>query len=514
MALAEASRVRPHALAGPVAGGLTKEGEAGYNRRDGEVGSPLPTADRMRAIASNLGRALRVRRARSEAVVRGLEASKMQFAYFWGCYIPGRLPFMEKSTRAVFDRLGVNAVDLPGLTCCPEKTMVRNSSHRTWLLTAARNLSVAEEAGLDFVTPCTGCFGTLKGAAVELRSDPRLLEQVNRELARVGRSYRGTSDVLHVLDVIHQEVASGTLRDRIAYPLTGMRIAVHYGCHLLRPSRELMFDDPFWPTKFDQLVETLGAESVPYPSKMDCCGNLLLRVGEEEAAQAMCRGKLTDAVDHEADALTLVCPSCMMQFDNMQFALQRAGENLHLPVLYYPELMGLAMGLDPEELGLDRHRVNAAPFLEKWAARRERIDAVRQWWDHKLVRACAECGACADDCPVARVDSDFDPNAMVRALAAGEIDKVVESPELWKCVECYTCAELCPNKYDQMTILRVAKNLAMARGKAPAAVRDGMKAFRETGRLTEASVTQRRRLGLPPVEPAPAEELRELLGDA
>ncbi len=99
---------------------------------------------------------------------------------------------MEKSTRAVFDRLGVDAVDLDGLTCCPEKTMVRNSSHRTWLLTAARNLSVAEEAGRDFVTPCTGCFGTLKGAAVELRSDPRLLERGEPGTgAQSGRSYRG-----------------------------------------------------------------------------------------------------------------------------------------------------------------------------------------------------------------------------------------------------------------------------------------------------------------------------------
>jgi len=458
-----------------------------------------------------LRRRQRSRAGRQAAPTVAREITVASYGYFWGCYVPGRLPFMEKSTRAVLERLGAQAVDVPGLTCCPEKTMMRNMSHRAWLLTAARNLSVAEEAGLDFVTPCTGCFGTLKGASVELKSDPALREEVNRELGRIGRSYRGTADVLHVLDVIHQEVASGALRERLLYPLTGMRIAVHYGCHLLRPSRELMFDDPFWPTKFDQLVETLGAESVAYSSKMDCCGNLLLRAGEEGSAQAMCRGKLQDATAQEADALTLVCPSCMMQFDNMQYLLQRAGEDLHLPVLYYPELMGLAMGMEPDELGLDRHRVDVGPFLEKWEARRERIDLVRKHWDYQLVRACAECGACVDDCPVARVDPSFDPNALVRALAAGDAEQVLESPELWKCVECYTCAELCPNKYDQMTILRVAKNLALARGKAPRAVLEGVKTFRETGRLTEASVAQRRRLGLPPVGPAPAEELRELL---
>jgi CoB--CoM heterodisulfide reductase subunit B len=433
------------------------------------------------------------------------------YGYFWGCYIPGRLPHLEKATRAVFDRLGIDAIDLPDLTCCPEKTMVRNMSHRTWLLTAARNLAVAEEAGRDFVTPCTGCFGTLQGARAELLSDPRLHEEVNRELARVGRCYRGASAALHVLDVLHQDVGAGALRERVVYPMAGLKIAVHYGCHLLRPSDELLFDDPFWPVKLDQLVEALGADSVPYPSKMDCCGNLLLRAGEEEAAQQMCRGKLRDVMEAGADALTVVCPSCTMQYDHMQALLQRAGEPLGVPVFYYPELLGLALGLRPEELGLDRHRVDAGPFLEKWEARRAAVDEARQHWNYPLLRACAECGACVEDCPVARADPAFNPNELVAALAAGEIETVLNSPELWKCVECYTCAELCPNKYDQMTILRVAKHLALGRGRGPAAVREGFRTFRDKGRLTEASVAQRRRLGLPAVTPAPAEELRQLL---
>lgn len=435
------------------------------------------------------------------------------YAYFWGCYVPGRLPFMEKATRTVFGELGVDAVDVEGLTCCPEKTMIRNMSHWTWLLTAARNLSVAEEAGRTFLTPCTGCFSTLKGAAVELRTDPQLHQQVNQELARIGRTYRGTADVVHVLDVLYQDIGPGGLRARLRYPMTGMRIAVHYGCHLLRPSQELLFDDPFWPTKLDQLVEALGAESVAYPSKMDCCGNLLLRAGQEETAQAFCRGKLRDIVAEEADALTLVCPSCMMQYDNMQHILQRNGEDLNLPVLYYMELLGLALGIPPEELALDRHRIDVAPFLERWQARREQVDLVRRHWDYGLLSACAECGACMEDCPVARTDPDFDPNALVRSLSAGDLESVLASPSLWKCVECYTCAELCPNKYDQMAILRVAKRLAIARGLAPAGAAEGMQAFRAKGRLTEASVAQRRRLGLPPVPPAPIEELRELLGD-
>jgi heterodisulfide reductase subunit B len=435
------------------------------------------------------------------------------YAYFWGCYVPGRLPYLEKSTRAVFDRLGFDVVDLDGLTCCPEKTMIRNMSQRSWLLTAARNLAVGDAARRTFVTPCTGCFSTLKEAKIQLDTDPPLRANINQELARVGRSYTGATDVAHLLDVLHRDLGVGGIANRVTHPLTGLRVAVHYGCHLLRPSDKLLFDDPFWPRKLDELVEALGAESVPYPSKMDCCGNLLLRAGEEETARAMCRGKLGDMLDHGADALVLVCPSCMMQYDNVQFVLQRAGEDIHLPVFYYPELLGLSLGIDAGDLGLDRHRVGVEPFLEKWRAAQAEIDLVHTHWDYPLLKACAECGACTEDCPVARADPAFDPNALVRALAAGQVRAVLESPDLWKCVECYTCAELCPNKYDQMAILRTAKHLAIAEGLAPPAALEGMRAFREQGQLTQVSAAQRRRLGLPPASRVASDELRTLLAE-
>jgi heterodisulfide reductase subunit C len=116
-----------------------------------------------------------------------------------------------------------------------------------------------------------------------------------------------------------------------------------------------------------------------------------------------------------------------------------------------------------------------------------------------------------DDCPVARADPTYNPNALVSQLAAGEVEAVLRSPDLWRCLECYTCAELCPNKYDQMTILRQAKHLAIATGLAPESAMEGMRAFRQTGQLTQASLSQRRRLGLPPTPQVGAEELRRLL---
>lgn len=434
------------------------------------------------------------------------------YAYFWGCYLPGRLPHLEKSTRAVLRQLGFDACDLEGLTCCPEKTMIRSMSDQVWLLTAARNLSLAEEAGRAFMTPCTGCFSTLREAQVMLQSNPLLAAEVNQELSRIGRRYEGTAEVLHLVDVLHTDLGPGGIRNRLVHPLNGMRIAVHYGCHLLRPSGVLLFDDPFWPRKLDELVEALGAESVPYPSKMECCGNLLLRAGEEETSQSMCRNKLREVEEAGADAVVVVCPSCMMQYDNVQFALQRRGEALHIPVFYYPELLGLASGLDASELGLDRHRVEVTPFLERWQRRRETFELIREHWDLGLLRACADCGACVDDCPVAHADASYDPNALVRALARGELEHVLHSPALWKCVECYTCAERCPNKYDQMSIFRRAKTLALQAGYAPPATRDGIRAFHRTGQLTQPSAAQRTRLGLPSPPAVGVEELRALLG--
>ena len=289
-----------------------------------------------------------------------------RYGYFWGCYTPNRLPHIEKATRAVFAALGISAQDLDGFTCCPEKSMLKNADHDAWLVTAARNLDIAEEAGVSLVTPCTGCFGTLKGANHELAADPATLAAVNAKLAKVGRHYDGQTDTRHVLAMLWDDFGPQTLRQRVVRPMTGLRIAVHYGCHLLRPSKELAFDDPFAPNKFDQLVEALGAKSVPYDTKMLCCGGLLARADEQAQAENMCRMKLRELSALNVDCLVLACPSCTMQYEIQQANFARAGEIYNVPVLNYTELLGLALGLDPEELGLPAHRVDTNPFFARW----------------------------------------------------------------------------------------------------------------------------------------------------
>ena len=166
----------------------------------------------------------------------------MALGAFWGCFIAGRFPFMEKSTRLVLERLGLEFVDLDGLTCCPEKSVVKNESEMNWLVTAARNLAIAEEAGVDLFSPCNGCVGSLAGAARELALHRDRREEVNRRLARVGRTYRGTVKVFHLLDLLHDEIGLDYLRKHVELPLAGLRVAVHAGCHQARPSVDVNAD--------------------------------------------------------------------------------------------------------------------------------------------------------------------------------------------------------------------------------------------------------------------------------
>jgi len=434
-----------------------------------------------------------------------------RYAYFWGCFVQGRLPYIEKSTRAVAEVLGLDIGDVEGLSCCPEKTLAKNMSHEAWLAGAARNLAVAEAAGCDFATPCPGCVGTLAGAQAEMASDRHVLAEVNGLLERVGRAYSGTVQTFHFLDVLWREFGPDGIRRRVVWPLNGLRIAVHYGCHLVRPSTDLGFDHPFNPDKFDQLVEAIGAESIEYRTKMLCCGGLLLRVNEQETAHDMARLKLVELTEQGADALVTYCPSCILQYDNVQFMLQRRGENMNVPVLCYSELLGLALGLEPEALGLSEHRVDVGPFLEALKAASAPAEGP---WDQALLRKCAECGACVADCPVAQTDLDYDPNRLVRLLASRrveDVEQVLSSSDLWKCIECYACWELCPQRYSMLDIFRAAKHLAIERKLAPPGFADAAKALVQKGRLAQVSAVHRKWLGLPPVEESGDREWVDLL---
>ncbi|MHB0937813.1 MAG: heterodisulfide reductase-related iron-sulfur binding cluster [Armatimonadota bacterium] len=436
-----------------------------------------------------------------------------RYAHFWGCYIPSRLPHVEKATRAVFAALGIEAVDLDGFTCCPEKSMIKNAGHDDWLTIATRNLDIAEDAGVTLTSPCTGCFGTLKGANHELTNDPALREKINGKLAKVGRKYEGRADVKQTLQVFWDDFGPQTLRQRVVRPLTGMRIAVHHGCHLLRPSKELGFDDPFAPKKFDALVEALGATSVDYESKMLCCGGLLARADDQAQAEQMCRIKLRELSNLKVDCLTTTCPSCTMQYEHQQANLARLGEVYNVPVISYMELLGLALGLSPEELGISAHRIDTNPFFARWAELQRWQEELSQHFNMKGLTGCAECNGCRNDCPINLGDPNWVPNQIIRRIAEGDLDGVIESRAAWRCHECYACMDRCCQQYSMVEIFRIVKHLSVERGVVPNGVGDGIHAVRTTGAMIAVSEAARKRLKLPATAKSGGDELAVLLSD-
>ena len=289
-----------------------------------------------------------------------------RFAFFPGCLIPVRYPQMEAAIRKTLPRLGVEIVDLAGFTCCPDPIYFKSYDKTAWLTVAARNLAVAEEAGLNVFTICSGCTATLSETYQQLNSNKNLKDAINKRLARVGKEYRGTSTVRHVATLIRDEVGVEAVAASVVRPLEGLKVAIHYGCHLLKPSHIMRVDDPDDPHILDDLVAALGATPVRHGEWILCCGKACQ---DEEAPAAMMYDLLKSVAAVEADVLGVVCPSCFNEFDLGQVRLARRydDESVKTPAVYYFQLLGLAQGLTLEDVGLHRHKVRAAA-LEKYAA--------------------------------------------------------------------------------------------------------------------------------------------------
>jgi heterodisulfide reductase subunit B len=433
------------------------------------------------------------------------------FAVFWGCTIPARFPFIEKSTRVVFDELGASVRDVAGFTCCPEGVLVKSSDEDAFYTTAARNLALLEKADLDVVTPCNGCYSTFRETRAHLETDWRERERINERLAREDLHYGGRVKITHFAEWLADDLGAPLLASKMKKDFWGMRIAVHYGCHLLRPTPAVSWDDPIAPKKVEELVAAMGARVVDYQTKMQCCGGALDRVGEREGSLSFARRKLQDLQDNQVDALVVVCPSCFQQFDLNQAALQRAKEEINVPVLYLSELIALGMGHSPEELGLDMHRVSVQPFLDKWEDRQADKARLASFFDVSLLNRCDNCQACKDDCPVCQVDPTFQPTDIIGDLVRGDLDGVLADGQLWKCLECYTCQELCHSRIGMADTFRKLKELAMAAGSGPESVSAAYQTFLKTGVLGTPKEGARKKLGLEPLPESGGESLARVL---
>jgi heterodisulfide reductase subunit B len=277
------------------------------------------------------------------------------YALYHGCLIPARAPFLEASTKMVLDDLGVEYEDLTGTSCCVDPTTLRGTSERAWLVLNARNISLAEERGLPILTQCNGCFSNINEANHVLREDDGLMAAVNEDLAQVGRGYSGTQDVHHLIGLLH-DAGEARIRQLVKSPLEDWVVASQPGCHLTRPSEHSPFPDSRFPRLVEDLARWVGADAVEYSDTIMCCGNVVRRT-DAEVADHMLGDLLTAIAGAGATHIVTPCPTCYVQMDmGQKEVLERAGLEAPLPVLFVTEMLALAFGHSPEELGLRYHR--------------------------------------------------------------------------------------------------------------------------------------------------------------
>jgi len=283
------------------------------------------------------------------------------YEVFLGCAIPNRFNNYESSMRAVAKELGIKLIDFDGASCCGT-VVLKSIDENSWLALSGRNIVLAENRGHDIVTPCNGCFGSLKDTDHVLHDDETYRKKVNAALKPLGLEYTGKAKIRHLVEVLYE--LRDEIRAKIVKPLDGLRIAFHPGCHLIRPSNVAGFDDPELPGKVDELLELTGAKSVPWGFKLSCCGSPLL-IASEDIATNVLRDKMISARDANANCLVTNCPACHTQFDVQLIGMRDENEeSLELPALFVTQILGLAMGINQEPLGLELNRISLDPIAD------------------------------------------------------------------------------------------------------------------------------------------------------
>jgi heterodisulfide reductase subunit B len=277
----------------------------------------------------------------------------MKFAFFQGCNIPVRVEQYADSTEAVLQIFGIELVKIPEFNCCGYP--MRNVDEKAYIMPSVRNMAIAEKAGLDMLVICNCCFASLQKAKNVMEKDSALKEEFNTLLAKEGLAYHGTTRIRHYLTVLHEDVGTEAIKKKLVNACKGLKLSVIHGCHILRPREITQFDDSFVPRITENLVETTGATSLDWRGKMECCGAALAGLNDQ-LSHSLLEEKISGAQQAGADYITPICSYCHLQFDTTQknIAAEKPGIKL-LPVLLYPQLLGLCLGIDEGKLGIDRN---------------------------------------------------------------------------------------------------------------------------------------------------------------
>lgn len=288
----------------------------------------------------------------------------MKYALFLGCTIPIRAQNYEMASREVAKKLGIEFIDLEEFSCCGFP--VKSTSAETSLIIAARNLAIAGEKGEKICTLCNACTSVLTEANKELTEKKELRAKVNKELGKIGKEFKPGVEVKHFSRILYEDIGLDTIRGKLQKDLSKLSMSIHYGCHYLRPS-ELYncFDDPENPSTVENLVAVTGTAVVDYRNKLECCGGAILGI-EEDIALSMAKQKLDHITANKVDALVTICPFCSIMYEDNQKKIEsKFTVKYDLPVLFYPQVLGLAMGIDQKQLGFRLNKIKTNTLLEK-----------------------------------------------------------------------------------------------------------------------------------------------------
>ncbi|MGG6296205.1 CoB--CoM heterodisulfide reductase iron-sulfur subunit B family protein [Leptolyngbya sp. AN02str] len=293
----------------------------------------------------------------------------LKYAYFPGCVAQGACRELHQSTQALTQALGIELLELKKASCCGSGTF-KEESQLLEDTVNARNIALAESLKLPLLTHCSTCQGVIGHVDERLKAaqqtDPAYLEQVNGLLKQEGCSpYQGSSRVTHLLWALVGDFGLENLAAQVTKKLSGLKCASFYGCYLLRVQDQLPFDDPYNPQSMENVFRAVGATPVMYRGRTQCCGWPLSSYATESSFR-MAGGHIQEAIASGADCIVTPCPLCHLNLDSRQPEVEQViGRSLGLPVLHLPQLVALALGISPKELGLDRHVVSTRPVLEK-----------------------------------------------------------------------------------------------------------------------------------------------------
>jgi heterodisulfide reductase subunit B len=284
----------------------------------------------------------------------------MNYTYFPGCSLESTAYDYDKSARAVMKALDSDLVELPDWNCCGA-TGAEVISHLLSIALPARNLAKAQQIGDQIVTTCSSCYFNLFRVNSHLAADAGLQEELDTVLGEVGLHYDGKLRVRHLLELMVTDIGDKAIAQRVQRPLNGIRVAPYYGCLVVRPYAE--FDGPDLPTSMDRLLTTLGANVVPYVMKTRCCGGVLMTTQKNIGLKLV--GDILSPI-RDVDCVVTVCPLCQLNLEAYQREVAgKLGEPVHIPILYFTQLIGLAFGLPEQDLKLKASLVGTQKLMQR-----------------------------------------------------------------------------------------------------------------------------------------------------